>query len=386
MKTIAPRAIVLLSMLMFLFSCSSERGGVERIMEDGVEVVINHLEPYEVKGEPTTLVLEEELRIDFEDEKFAGLGISMPEGADADSKGNIYIYDRSRASDYFVLKFDKKGNFLKEFGRIGQGPGEIQGLMYLRVNAQDEVMITDYDSKKIIAYDTEGGLLYEKRYEPRWTSVIPLENGGYLATGRYYEETPDGIGLKLALYNSEFEEIRKIHFFDYSHKLPGKKQAFGFPFYYWRVKNGRIYVGDGLKRYEICVFDYDGNLLRKIRKEYSPVKYPENFRKLVEMTMEVRDDLYPREYTPPLNSFFIDDDDRLYAMTYEQEENQEEYIHDIYNADGVFIGRKSFGMTYMLGQGLNHLRVNARNNRYYRLRYKEELGYVELIVYKMRWE
>jgi hypothetical protein len=102
--------------------------------------------------------------------------------------------------------------------------------------------------------------------------------------------------------------------------------------------------------------------------------------------MEVRDDLYPREYTPPLNSFFIDDDDRLYAMTYEQEENQEEYIHDIYNADGVFIGRKSFGMTYMLGQGLNHLRVNARNNRYYRLRYKEELGYVELIVYKMRWE
>jgi hypothetical protein len=42
-----------------------EREGVEKTLENGVEVVINHLEPYKVKGETAKLELKKELKIDF---------------------------------------------------------------------------------------------------------------------------------------------------------------------------------------------------------------------------------------------------------------------------------------------------------------------------------
>lgn len=62
--------------LCFLSSCGPKQEKVETIMEDGVEVVMNHLEPYQIKGEASRLNLDEELRLDFEEEEFLELGIN----------------------------------------------------------------------------------------------------------------------------------------------------------------------------------------------------------------------------------------------------------------------------------------------------------------------
>lgn len=72
--------------------------------------------------------------------------------------------------------------------------------------------------------------------------------------------------------------------------------------------------------------------------------------------------------------------------TYEQGENPGEYIHDIFNGEGVFIGRKS----------LNHfaterhsapafLSTELKNNRLYCLQ-MDDRGYMKLAVYEMDWE
>ena len=377
------RLVVLICVIGIFVFCGPQQVEVDKISEDGVEVMLNHLEPYEIKGEPSNLVLEEELRIDFEDEKFADLGLSQPEEATADSEGNIYLYDRSRPSEYFILKFNKEGNFEKEFGPKGQGPGEIQSLVHMRINARDEIVITDPGNKKVLTFNTEGTLLREHKYEPRWSTVAQLENGNFLVA--YMQRTDSTMGRKLALFSPNFEVVNELDFLDMSDMLSGNRRPFGTPLFYWRIKNGLIYVGNQQRGYDIWVFDFDGNLIRKIRKEHMDVEYPEKFRLAVKKMAERRPEIYPMEYTPPFNSFFIDDDGRLYVMTYEQGENQEEYTHDIFNRDGIFIGRKSLGMTYMMGQALNNLKANARNNRYYRLRYKEESGYAELIVYEMIW-
>ncbi|MEW5901225.1 MAG: hypothetical protein AB1715_07175, partial [Acidobacteriota bacterium] len=90
------------------------------------------------------------------------------------------------------------------------------------------------------------------------------------------------------------------------------------------------------------------------------------------------------DYMPPFNSFFIDDESRLFVMTYEKGEGEEEYIYDIFNSQGILIGRKSIGLCGELGLGLNQRWAVAKNGRYYRLRYKES-GHAELIVYRMIW-
>lgn len=95
-----------------------------------------------------------------------------------------------------------------------------------------------------------------------------------------------------------------------------------------------------------------------------------------------RPGLYSPEYTPPHNSFFIDDDDFLFVMTYEKGNGFDEYVYDIFNEKGIFIGRASLGLSGFLGRALNRSNAVIRNNRYYRIRFKED-DYVELIVYKV---
>ncbi len=225
-------SIYIVVILCFLSGCGPKQEKVERIMDDGVEVVINHLEPYKIKGEPSRLRFEEEFRIDFEEEEYLELGIKDLRSFEVDSEGNIFGIDRYRSAGYFLYKFDRNGKYIKRFGRRGQGPGEIQSLSTLTA-----------------------------------------------------------------------------------------------------TKDGNIIVSQ----------------------------------------------------TPPFNSFFVDEDGRIIVMTYEAGENEDEYIHDIFNSDGVFIARKSIGISGELGRALNATIPYSKNNRYYRLRFKES-GYMELIVYNMTWE
>ena len=93
-------------------------------MEDGVEVIVNHLEPYKIKKEPTTLNLEEEFIVDFERDDLAELSLTAPWGFAVDSDGNLYFVT-SKTRDNCIFKFDRNVNFITSFGRRGQGPGEL---------------------------------------------------------------------------------------------------------------------------------------------------------------------------------------------------------------------------------------------------------------------
>lgn len=366
-----------LILILSLFTCcGTKQEKIERYIENGVEVIVNHLEPYKIKGEYSTLTLEEELKIDFENKEFEELGLRMPEFVEADSEGNIYLVDRDWSSEYSICRFDKEGKLIKNLVRKGQGPGEVQRIDVIKISSQNTILISDSRNMKILEIDKEGTLIKETRILHGLREVIPLENGNYLALR----------GMSLCLYNSNFEEIKKLDFYDTSEIRKSRKTTGTILSFYWRATEDKIYVGNEQRGYEILVYDLDGNLLRKIRKEFTRPKYPDEFKKQTEKMAQANPNIYSLEYTPPFNSFFIDCESRLFVMTYELGENKEEFMHDIYNSNGVFIGRKNIGISYMLGRSLNHLRATVKNNRYYRLRYKEYYGYVELIVYKMIWE
>ena len=144
------KEIFVLVLIFTFISCSSNDQKVERIIEDGVEVIINHIKPSKIKGESSNLKLEEELVIDLENKEFEDLGLAHPEHIDADSEGNIYLVDRTQSLDYFIYKFDKQGNFIASIGRRGQGPGEIPNLTFMGLNAQDEIWISSWGGRKIV--------------------------------------------------------------------------------------------------------------------------------------------------------------------------------------------------------------------------------------------
>jgi len=159
------KIVLLISVLSLLIFCGPKQDDVERIMEDGVEVVINYQEPYRITREPDELYLEEILTIDMEEDAVAELGLADAHTFDVDSEGHIFLFQYPREGEHLVFKFNKAGDFLMSFGDVGQGPGEIQFPGYLRMTSDDEIPIIDRMAKKLMFFDTHGVFLREIRFD-----------------------------------------------------------------------------------------------------------------------------------------------------------------------------------------------------------------------------
>ncbi len=64
-------------LIILFISCGGrEQDKAERTVENGVEVILNHIEPYKIPGEPTTFKLEEIFTIDTEYFSIARAGLT----------------------------------------------------------------------------------------------------------------------------------------------------------------------------------------------------------------------------------------------------------------------------------------------------------------------
>jgi hypothetical protein len=66
--------ITLILILLIFSYCAPKQKKAERITEDGVEVIGNYLELYQIKDETIAFTFKEEFMIDSESENFAELG------------------------------------------------------------------------------------------------------------------------------------------------------------------------------------------------------------------------------------------------------------------------------------------------------------------------
>jgi hypothetical protein len=160
------------------------------------------------------------------------------------------------------------------------------------------------------------------------------------------------------------------------------------PYFMWRVSGDRIFIVNQTRGYEIWVYDFDGNLLRKIRKEYRPIRVTDEIKEAIlgpdYRRSGISQDKYFLDPLPPLNQFFADDKGRIFVMTYEPGQNAGEYIWDVFNPDGVFVGRKALNILWAgLYRGPRYTFV--KNGNLY-CHQEKESGFNELVVYKMIWK
>lgn len=389
------KIILLISVLSLFIFCGPKQEEVERIIEDEVEVVINHLEPYKINGATTSLTLEEEFTIAFEKDAIAELGLTEPNaGVDVDSIGNIYLFQQPKGDNHFVFKFDSDGNYVTSFGQKGQGPGEFQYAWYMRVTSLDEIVITAVNERKLIIFDNNGEFKEAIALNPRVIEAFPLENGNYLIKKMPISFQNKYLDYPLYLSDSTLEEIKELDKFSSQNDFLVDTIEYPNPSLFQRVINEKIYVGNPRKGYEVFIYNLEGELLRKIRKEHKPVEISgetrEEIRSMLKKGVEnPNSTLYGKEvnilkYWPPFQYLFTDDDGQLFVMTYEEGEDFDQYLYDIFNPDGLFIGRVSLSnLISPIQWDIQY--VVAKNNRLYSLREKES-GYKELVVYKMIWE
>jgi len=355
---------------------------IDRTREGAVEVVINHVEPYRVRGQPSTFYLEKVFSIDMERTDLAEAGIGSAGEWDADEEGNVYIVG-FKNEENFIYRFDRSGRLSGSFGRHGQGPGELQWPFLSGVSSTGEISLTDY-RQKFIVYDLNGVVLREVKLKYPALHIDALKNGKLLTFSFRPGLSSDGSYVDvLALCDSEFADLKILD--RYERTMDNSRQV---PYFMWRVSGDRIFIANQARGYEIWVYDLDGNLLRKIRKEYRPVKVTEEIKNAVlgpdYRRSGISQDKYFQDPLPPLNQFFADDEGRIFVMTYEAGLNPGEYIWDIFNPDGVFVGRKALNIVWAsLYLGPRYTFV--KNGHLY-CHHEKDTGFHELVVYKMIWK
>jgi len=391
-------SFVSLILIVSIISCSQDKaewqGTIEEV--DGVTVVKNLINPS--SDAMKNLKLQESFIIDFEKENLAEVGIADITGFDIDSKGNIYCWT-IQSSENFVFKFSSTGVFLGAFGRLGQGPGEIRLPYLLTINQADEIQISDRTRFKLITFDANGKFIKEMSISQNHEVATLISNDKILALEANFILEEGVTHMPIVMCDLEFNKLKTLH---PGHKIPNwvrakeinglKTNKEWFP---WSISGENIFIGNENNGYELLVYDFNGALKKKISKDYDPVPVSESIKNTVYKAMlrpqleqfNIKEKIFFPDSMPPFQYFFTDDIRRLYVMTNEKGENSKEYIYDIFNPEGIFIGRTKLDNS---GNELNlkwggPFEAKSKNNLLYHLRQKES-GFKELVVHNMIWE
>ena len=89
-----------------------------------------------------------------------------------DARDNLYVLDRQSAR---IMVYDPAGRFLRQVGRKGQGPGELQVPLGMAVAPDGSVMVSDMAAQGFSAFGPDGAFQRSWRFDG-W---MPMFSAGY---------------------------------------------------------------------------------------------------------------------------------------------------------------------------------------------------------------
>ena len=168
---------------------------------------------------------------------------------------------------------------------------------------------------------------------------------------------------------------------DYLYTLASSRvpeQMDHFMYYFMLIfdisRDGNIIVGNG-QDYILDIFDSEGNLIRRIKKEYSPVKVTPDTVKEQKESMLFELKTHIPTYHSAYRSFRWSEDNRLYVRTWENASDDSTYVYDVFDSEGRFIAK----MPLSVGPWI------LKNDKLYTIS-EDETGYHSVKRFKVIWQ
>jgi hypothetical protein len=379
-----PNKTITAAVILMISFCAPKPETIEKIMENGVEVILNHLEPYRLENQPVSFVLEEEFVIDFEREDLAELGIGSVRGFDVDRDGSIFCLSR-----FEIFKFDSRGRFLKKFGTRGQGPGEYTNPGAGRITESNDISLYDGGNHKFLLFDSEGSFIKEIKNTSNiqlfgGSSAAYLDGNSYLIEEMIMNPESDKFESRLAVLDAGFQKIAELRERTFKEN-PFQSNTYNMFDAYNRyvISGNRVYAASqSNQEFEINVYDFSGRNTRSIKKEHTKVPISEEFKQQAwesyrnsAISELLKSKGYFQEHFPPIKNLYVDEKGRVLVETYEEGPDGEVMV-DIFAPEGAYIGRKPLA---------GALARRFANGRMYAA-YEKDSGFQELVVSLMNWE
>jgi len=255
------QAVLLIAASIIILGCGQKKARwMGTIQKEGEVVIIKN--PKKPMYQGKVLRLEKELIIGGEkvpeEGAFSSIGASA--SLEIDDEGNIYILS---PRDSAVFVYDSHGNFLRKFGRPGQGPGELGPAQSIFVSG-DTVIVNCLDRKIscftrngdfLGSFSTKGLLLYFTRSD-RAGNIYGFE-AGWLT---------DQPAVRLLKLDRDMNLIVEIA--SYPMPEPNKPLDPFDPFPYWEITPEGMLVFSRPEIYALEFYNPDGKLVRQVTRAF----------------------------------------------------------------------------------------------------------------------
>jgi len=372
MKKISSMTLVFL-LAIFIFSpARAEKIQVKTV--DGVQVIKNPKKPAPPKDALIKMILEENFSIgegESEEEMFSEIT-----SVAVDNDGNIYILDRKEKT---VKVFDSAGKYVRKFGKQGQGPGEMNMPIVVQITPNNELVVEDAVNRKLIFFSSEGEFLKSiSTAKAAGLAAIAIDSKGNLV-GQQVVPAEKKLIREVKKYDKDLNPLFTIDALDFTSLIEGKINPYHLASFYVLDREDNIIYGYP-EEYEIKIFNPEGKLIRRILKEYDPVKITkedqeEFMDRLPAEAAMIKDRIeFPKSF-PAYQSFSRDDQGRIFVRTFEKGKKEREYFFDVFDAEGMYITKIPLDVEPRMWKG----------EKLYAIEETED-GFQVLRCYSIRWE
>jgi hypothetical protein len=373
MKKLCSTSLIFL--LVFFISVQVKADQIKIKTANGIEVVENPKKPAPPKGTLSKMSLQEDFSLgegESEEEMFAELT-----SIDVDRNGNIYILDRV---DKKVKIFDSEGKFLRKFGRDGQGPGEMNVPITIQIISNDELVVSDALNQRLMFYSLEGEFKREMSTALKALRfTLPLFDSQGNILGQQIVPTEEKLMREVRKYDGELNSLFTVASIDNTSLVQGKINPFQVVIFYQLGKDNAIYCSNP-DAYEIKVLNTEGKMVRRILKDFDPVKVTEKdkedfLERVPELAGPIKDRIeFPKIY-PAYQNFTVDEEWRLFVRTFEKGKKDGEFFFDVYDVDGRYIAKIPFKGDPRVWKGKKLYAID-----------ETEDGYQILRIFSVHWE
>jgi len=358
--------LILVSALIVSLSFSQQKtewkGKIE--YQNGIEVIKNPKKP--MYGEDI-FSMDEDLSIGVAEGKKEYVFFHLSYLA-VDNQENIYAMDQG---EKHVNVYDKKGNFLRTIGRKGEGPGELQSPDDIFIIKTDNLVIEDF-IRNISYFSTTGKFIRSLSTAKIFPIGVLLNSQGNILTVTNINE-PNKWGKEISLYDENLNYLITIISIPKPKPNPQILEPFQ-PKINWTLYEDENIIVSYKEEYELQIFNFKGELVKKIIKVYEPIKITEEDVKLsVGRVSEGRKLVVPK-YFPAIYSLTTDDEGRIFVHTYEKAGNGK-YFNDVFDQEGRYTAKIPLK---------DHLKI-WKKGKLYAIEEDEE-GFQVIKRYRVTWK
>lgn len=333
--------ILLIPLAILTFSCSQNgpewKGTIEEI--DGVTYIKNPKRPI-VQGD--ILSIEEDLSIG-KAEGEENYMFNSVHSIDVDEDENIYALDTQSAH---VRVFNKKGEFVRLIGQMGQGPGEMQRPYFVQVTSQGELFAHDPFTRRFVVFSLDGKYLKQislsRIMYPK--HPVKIDTSGELIT-RIVPPPPEG-GTEVKKFDANLELLFMISKEKMDDSYLRDEIRLLKPSLFCAVSQNDYIIWGNSEKYELRVLDPEGKLFKIISRDQRALKLTDREKELLKNSTSglyavkggfkaIVPDLYPA-----FQHISVDEDGRIFVKTYERvDDKKSDFYFDVFDSEGKYIAK-----------------------------------------------